>query len=93
MLRRVTLTELYRRAVSTNTSKIELASRRCLLNFIMTKITSNFYRDLAIAPSFPLTFSLGNNISATLTDFRASQFYSLTTTPRTRANGISINIS
>ena len=91
--RSATLTEFYRRAVSTNTSKIELASRRRLLNFIMIRIISIFYRDLAIAPSFLLTFSLDNNISATLTNSIASQFYRLITTPRTRANGLSINIS
>jgi len=86
-------TSLYCRAVSTNTSKIELASRHHLLNLIMTRNISNHYRDLAYAPSFPITFYIDNYISATLTDCSASQFFNLIAINRTRANGFSINIS
>jgi hypothetical protein len=59
----------------------------------MTRNISNLYRDLALAPSFPITFYFDNYISATLTDYIASQFFNLISINRTRANGFSINIS
>jgi len=85
-------TSPYCRAVSTNTCK-KLASRRPLLNFNIIRYVSNLYQYVAFAPSLSVNPEQHNYIPASLIDLVASQLYKMTFHNRTRANGLSINIS
>jgi len=71
----------------------KLASRRPLINFIMIRYISNLFQDLAFAPSLSVNPDKHNYIPAFLIDPVASQLFKITFYNRTRANGLSINIS
>jgi len=92
MLRRVTPTNHTAGPLARIRVK-KLASRRSLLNFTIIRYVSNLYQDVAFAPSLSVNPDQHNYIPASWIDPVASQLYKITFYNRTRANGLSINIS